>query len=68
MELAEGVTLDIEVLVQYSGQGKCRQVECRDGTAARYSDQLKIWATSRNWEVTTRTRPALNVEFNNVKL
>ena len=52
LELDIGVTLDIGVLTQYSGQGICGQVECRDGTAARYSDQLKIWATSKYWEVT----------------
>ena len=52
LELGEGVTLDIGELMQYSGQGKCREVGCYEDTAARYRDQLRIWATSRNLEVT----------------
>ena len=46
------VTLDIRDLMEYSGQGKCRKVECEYDTAPRYREQLRTWATSRNWEVT----------------
>ena len=50
--LFAGVTLDIRDLMEYSGQGKCRSVECHRDTADRYREQLRTWATSRNWEVT----------------
>ena len=45
------VTLDIGVLMEYSGQGKCWNVVCYGDTAARYRDNLRRWATSRNWAV-----------------
>ena len=48
VELDCGVTLDIRVLMDYNGQGKCRKVKDRD----RYSEQLKTWARGRNWTVT----------------
>ena len=52
MLLYEGVTLDIRVLTEYSGQGKCRAVDCYCGdTVARYREHLKTWAVSRNWPV-----------------
>ena len=48
--LSEDETLDIGVLIEYSGQGKCRQVGCyRDWSS---SEQLWTWATSKNWQVT----------------
>ena len=53
VELNEVVTLDIGSLMEYSGQGKCQEVECYDNTAARYRDKLRTWATRRNWEVKT---------------
>ena len=54
VNLDEGVTLEIRNLMEYSGQGKCRRVECYDDTMAmdRYREQLRAWATSRNWQVT----------------
>ena len=52
VDLVEKVTLDIRILTEYSGQGKCKEVTCNDGTADRYRDQLRTWAMSRNWEVT----------------
>jgi len=51
VELYE-VTLDIRDLMKYNGQGKCREVRCYSDTADRYREQLRIWAKSRNWEVT----------------
>ena len=55
VRLGDKVTLDIGALLEYSGQGKCGEVECYSAsdTAARYRDQLRAWAqaTSRNWEV-----------------
>ena len=52
VELIEGVTLDIRDLMEYSGQGKCREVRCYGDTADRYREQLRTWATSNNWTVT----------------
>ena len=50
--LNEEVTLDIWALIEYSGQGKCRDVRCYSDTAPRYREQLRTWATSKNWEMT----------------
>ena len=48
-----GVTLDIEALTEYSGQGRCRgmELEVSTDTAARYSEELRTWAKSRNWRL-----------------
>ena len=54
VRLYREVTLDIRDLMEYSGHGKCREVVCyraRD-TADRYREQLRTWATSKNWEMT----------------
>ena len=48
--LGEGVTLDIKTLTTYSGQGQCHGVYCSGDTAARYSEELKTWAKSKNWK------------------
>ena len=49
--LNEGVTLDLEALAKYDGQGNCRKLWCCDETAARYREPLINLATSINWEV-----------------
>ena len=46
------VTLDIRDLIEYDGQGKCRQVWTDRDTADRYREQLWTWARSKNWQVT----------------
>ena len=46
------VTLDSGVLMEYSGQGKCRWMEYSEDTMDRYIEQRMTWAKSRNWEVT----------------
>ena len=51
VELCGGVTLDMETLAEYSGQGACREVELYGDTAARYRGELVTWARSRNWRV-----------------
>ena len=51
--LHKGVTLDIEALMEYSGQGKCQEVVCYCDTSDRYKEQLAKWTTSRNWAVTS---------------
>ena len=43
------LTLEIRDLMEYSGQGKCRFVECVGDTKDRYREQLRTWATSSNW-------------------
>ena len=52
--LYKETTLDIRVLIEYDGQGKCRRVDCYEDTVDRYWEQLRIWATSRNWKVIDR--------------
>ena len=48
----EKVTLDVEALAEYSGQGVCRAVRLFGVTAARYREELRTWASNRNWRVT----------------
>ena len=45
------MTLDISVLVQYSGHGKCRWIKCYYETAANYREKLRLWAESKHWKV-----------------
>ena len=51
VELHEEATLDIRDLMEYSGQGKCRQVVCYRDAVGRYREQLETWATNKNWRV-----------------
>ena len=54
VRLTNGVTLDIEALTEYSGQGVCRNVELfldESYTADRYREGMRTWARSRNWRV-----------------
>ena len=52
VELAEAVTLDIEALVEYSGQGVCRELEIwPEDLEDRYKEELRKWARSKNWRV-----------------
>ena len=46
------VTLDIEALTEYSGQGVCRKVELYGDTSTRYREEMRTWARRRNWRVT----------------
>ena len=50
--LYQEVTLDIRVLMEYSGRCICRNVECYGDTAPRYREQLSTWVRSRSWAVT----------------
>ena len=52
VKLYRGVTLDIRVLMEYSGQERCKKVMCESDTARKYREQLRTWTLSRNWEVT----------------
>ena len=41
------VTLDIEELTQYDGQGRCRELEVRGHTLRQYGDRLWEWAADK---------------------
>ena len=56
------VTLDIWVLIEYSGKGKCRDVVCYSDTAPRYREQLRTWATSRNWTLHYEDRGCFSIK------
>ena len=45
------VTLDIDALTEYSGQGVCRSVNLYHDTMSRYKEELCTWARSRNWRI-----------------
>ena len=53
--LQTGVTLDIEALAEYSGQGVCRKVDLWAASAGDtvygYIEELRNWARTRNWKV-----------------
>ena len=50
--LVGGLTLDIEALADYSGQGVCRTVGLHwPGGVVRYSEELLAWAKSKTWRV-----------------
>ena len=55
VRLSGEVTLDINALIEYSGQGVCRDVNLVDCAgyqpAYRYREDLKTWARNRNWRV-----------------
>ena len=47
--LSGQVTLDMEALTEYSGQGVCREVELQNDTAHIYNEEMRTWARSRKW-------------------
>lgn len=57
------VTLDIEALAEYSGQGVCKSLELRDDTAPRYSEEMRTWARNRNWKVQFFDDDLLLIEY-----
>ena len=58
------VTLDIQALVKYSGQGTCmcRNVACAGDTAARYRGEMISWAIRRNWAVDHDDKGLLSIQ------
>ena len=62
VELTEEVTLDIRALMEYSGQGKCRVIECQLNTADRYRKHLRRWAKGCNWAVTFQKSKIFRIE------
>ena len=45
------VTLDIEELTQYDGQGLCSELVVCDDTRTWYKDRLRRWAADMGWTV-----------------
>ena len=43
------VTLDMETLAQYDGEGECDKVTLWMDTTERYRDQVKAWAENMGW-------------------
>ena len=50
--LFSNVTLDVEELTQYDGQGCCSELHVRDDTVTRYGERLRRWAADKGWTVT----------------
>ena len=46
------VTLDIEELTQYDGQGHCSGIWLVGDTRTRHRDRLRRWAADKGWTVT----------------
>ncbi len=61
LQLEGGVTLDMETLVRYNGQGKCKRLTCINETATRYRKSLKTWAKRIDWIVTDKNTSRLDV-------
>ena len=49
--LGSGVSLNIEALTQYSGQGKCWEVIYFDDTKDTYREDVRSWSQRINWDV-----------------
>ena len=47
----EGVTVDAEALLNYSGHGRCQTVACCYEAAAKYREELRSWASNKGWNV-----------------
>ena len=52
VELYEDVTMDIEELTQYDGQGGCSVLWMEGDTRTMYRVRLRRWATDKGWTVT----------------
>ena len=48
IHMGDGVTLDMDTLAQYAGEGKCVEVTMR---GMRYRNQLKVWAGNMGWQI-----------------
>ena len=46
------VTLDIEELTQYDGQGRCSVLGVESEMRRRYGDRIREWAADKGWRVT----------------
>ena len=60
--IREEVILDITVVTQYSGKGKCWGVDFHGYTARRYKEEVKTWVKRINW--TLIWSPVFLISFN----
>ena len=60
-----GVTLDIEVLCQYNGQGKCWMLKLEANTRTLHGERILSWMEEVGWSVLTDTDWELTVHNNN---
>ena len=58
--LWNNVTLDLELLAAYDGEGRCTRLELRGDTRAKYETRLRRWAGDKGWAVTEDDSPALS--------
>ena len=56
------VTLDIEELTKYDGQGRCSWLRVRGDTRTRHGDRLKRWAADKGWTLTRDNVLGLEME------
>ena len=62
VRLYDGVTMDMETLAEYSGQGRCRRVQLSRSIAAKYWEDLRTWARGRNWRIDSINRMNWRIE------
>ena len=48
----QNVTLDMEELTQYNGQGCCSELQVRGDMRTRYGERLRRWVADKGWTVT----------------
>jgi len=56
VRLSGEVTLDMETLAEYSGQGACRSVWVWRSIADKYWEDLRTWARGRNWRIELKSK------------
>ena len=57
VELHGEMTLDIEALTEYNGQGRCKEVRAYGFVATKYKEDMRTWASNRNWRVWLEEEP-----------
>ena len=59
------VSLDMDALSEYSGQGVCRRVQLYGNAAVKLKEALRMWASSnRNWRVAKDTDEMFSIYRN----
>ena len=56
------VTLDIEELSQFDGQGRCSWLRVYYNTRVRHGDRLRKWTADKGWRVTHDSDGELEME------
>ena len=57
------VTLDIGVLTEYNGQGRCCEVNLYGGIVARYGEEIRAWARSGHMRITRDYRNKIQLQY-----